>query len=135
VITSTLFLIWACLIIIRPLLVFRNLGYPDFGPLNQWKAPEYLVWAVIGCGLMLLIPDTSLKLLGINGLLILVTVYFFQGIAIVAFFFDKKKFPRFVRFILYSLIALQQLLLLVVIGMGFFDVWINFRKLRPVKEN
>lgn len=135
VITSTLFLIWACLVIIRPLLVFRNLGYPDFGPLNQWKAPEYLVWAVIGCGLMLLIPDTSLKLLGTNGLLILMTVYFFQGIAIVAFFFNKKRLPRFVRFILYSLIALQQLLLLVVIGLGFFDVWVNFRKLKPHKES
>jgi uncharacterized protein YybS (DUF2232 family) len=135
VITSTLFLIWACLIIIRPLLVFRNLGYPDFGPLNQWKAPEYLVWSVIGCGLMLLIPDTFFKLLGVNGLLILMTVYFFQGIAIVAFLFEKKRFPRFVRFILYSLIALQQLLLLVVIGLGFFDIWINFRKLRPFSEN
>ncbi len=84
---------------------------------------------------MLLIPKISLKLLGTNGLLILMTIYFFQGIAIVAFFFDKKQLPRFLRIVLYSLIAVQQLLLLVVIGLGFFDVWLNFRKLKTAKSN
>jgi uncharacterized protein YybS (DUF2232 family) len=57
------------------------------------------------------------------------TVYFFQGIAIVSFYFDKKRLPRFVRVFLYTLIALQQLILLVVIGLGFFDLWVNFRRL------
>jgi uncharacterized protein YybS (DUF2232 family) len=57
------------------------------------------------------------------------TVYFFQGIAIVAFYFEKKQFPRVVRFFLYALIALQQLILLAVIGLGFFDMWVNFRRL------
>lgn len=135
VIVSTLFLIWATLILAKPILVSRNLNYPGFGPLNLWKAPEYFVWFVIGCGLMLLIPKISLKLLGTNGLLILMTIYFFQGIAIVAFFFDKKKLPRFLRIVLYSLIAVQQLLLLVVIGLGFFDVWLNFRKLKTAKAD
>jgi uncharacterized protein YybS (DUF2232 family) len=57
------------------------------------------------------------------------TVYFFQGIAIVSFYFEKKHFPRTIRFLLYALIALQQLILLVVIGLGFFDLWVNFRRL------
>jgi uncharacterized protein YybS (DUF2232 family) len=135
VIASTLFLIWATLILSKPILVSRNLNYPGFGPLNLWKAPEYFVWVVIGCGLMLLIPKISLKLLGTNGLLILMTIYFFQGIAIVAFFFDKKQLPRFFRIVLYSLIAVQQLLLLIVIGLGFFDVWLNFRKLKTAKTD
>ena len=30
--------------------------------------------------------------------------------------------------ILYSLVALQQFVLVLVIGLGFFDVWLNFRK-------
>ena len=42
--------------------------------------------------------------------------YFFQGIAIVSFYFDKKRLPRFVRVFLYTLVALQQLVLLAVIG-------------------
>ncbi|MBW2431355.1 MAG: YybS family protein [Deltaproteobacteria bacterium] len=125
---STLFVAWTNLLIARPLLKSRSLSSPDFGPLNMWKAPEFLVWAVIGCGLALFIPVAIIKSIGINGLLILMTVYFFQGIAIVAFYFEKKRFPRMVRFFLYTLIALQHLILLAVIGLGFFDMWINFRR-------
>jgi len=125
---STLFVAWTNILIARPVLKRRSLSYPDFGPLNMWKAPEYLVWGVIGCGLALFLPSKALNTIGQNGLLILMTVYFFQGIAIVSFYFEKKRFPRFIRFFLYTLIALQHLILLAVIGLGFFDMWVNFRR-------
>ena len=125
---STLFVAWTNILLARPVLRKRSLFYPDFGPLQMWKAPEVLVWGVIGCGLALFIPITTLKVIGLNGLLILMTVYFFQGIAIVSFYFEKKRFPRVIRFFLYALIALQQLILLAVIGLGFFDMWVNFRR-------
>ena len=129
-----LFVAWASLLLARPLLKRRNLYYPEFGRLNRWRAPDALVWPVIGCGGMLLIPETGVKLVGVNGLLMLMTVYFFQGIAIVSYYFDKKRFPRALRVFLYALIALQQMVLLAVIGLGFFDVWINFRKLGVVNN-
>jgi uncharacterized protein YybS (DUF2232 family) len=125
VVASTLFISWTNLLLSKN----WNLFYPDFGSLKLWKAPELLVWIIIGCGILLLFPNKTFKILGLNGLLILITVYFFQGIAIVSFYFEKKKLPRFLRFFLYSLIALQQIILLVVIGLGFFDMWLNFRKL------
>jgi uncharacterized protein YybS (DUF2232 family) len=87
------------------------------------------VWGVIGCGLALFVPSASIKIIGINGLLILLSVYFFQGIAIVSYYFDRRKLPRLIRIFLYTLIAVQQLVLLVVIGLGFFDLWFNFRKI------
>ena len=126
---STLFVAWTNILIARPVLKRRSLSYPDFGPLNMWKAPEYLVWGVIGCGLALFLPEPTIKTIGQNGLLILMTVYFFQGIAIVSFYFEKKRLPRFIRFFLYTLIAVQHLILLAVIGLGFFDMWVNFRRL------
>ena len=129
-IASTLFVAWTSLLISRPLLKSRDLYYPDFGPLNLWKPPEHLVWGVIGCGLVLLIPSGSVKLIGLNGLIMLMAVYFFTGIAIVSFYFEKKRFPRLLRIFLYSLIALQQFVLILVIGLGFFDVWLNFRKIK-----
>jgi uncharacterized protein YybS (DUF2232 family) len=135
VIASTLIVVWATLMLARPLLRAKGFFYPDFGLLNLWKAPEPLVWAVIGAGLMLLIPDRSVKLFGVNGLIILMTVYFFQGIAIVSYYFEKKHLPRLLRFILYSLIALQQIVLLIVIGLGFFDTWLNLRKLKLNKSS
>ncbi len=130
-IASTLFVAWTSLLISRPLLKSRDLYYPDFGPLNLWKPPEHLVWGVIGCGLVLLIPSGSVKLIGLNGLIMLMAVYFFTGIAIVSFYFERKRFPRLLRIFLYSLIALQQFVLILVIGLGFFDVWLNFRKIKP----
>jgi uncharacterized protein YybS (DUF2232 family) len=125
---STLFVAWSNILLAKPLLRSRSLFYPDFGLLKMWKAPEALVWVVIGCALALFIPVTAMRIIGSNGLLILMMIYFFQGIAIVSFYFDKKRFPRFIRFFLYALIALQQLILLVVIGLGFFDMWVNFRR-------
>jgi uncharacterized protein YybS (DUF2232 family) len=62
-------------------------------------------------------------------------IYFFQGIAIVSFYFEKKRFPKILRGILYGLIALQQLVLLLVIAAGLFDVWIDFRRMKKGTEN
>lgn len=131
---STLFVAWTNLIAARPIMKRRGLSFPDFGHLNQWRAPEPLIWGVIGCGLILFLPATDIRLIGVNGLLVLLTIYFFQGIAIVSFFFEKKKLPRAIRVVLYMMIALQQLFLLVIICIGLFDMWINFRKIDTNKH-
>jgi len=76
----------------------------------------------------------TLKMIGLNGILVFFTIYFFQGIAIVSFFFDKKRFPRLLRVFLYSLIVLQQVLLFLIVGLGFFDMWLNLRKLETDRD-
>jgi uncharacterized protein YybS (DUF2232 family) len=128
-VASTLFVAWTNLIAARPIMRRRGLVYPDFGQLNHWKAPDLLIWGVIGCGLTLLVPSTGIRLIGLNGLLVLLTIYFLQGIAIVSFFFEKKNVPRGIRVFVYVMIGFQQLFLLVVICIGLFDMWINFRKI------
>jgi uncharacterized protein YybS (DUF2232 family) len=134
-IVATLFVVWSNLLLARPLLRSRDLFCPDFGTLNEWKAPEPLVWLVILSGVLILMPNQGLKLLGINGLIIMMMIYFFQGIAIVSFYFEKKQFPRLLRGILYGLIALQQLVLLLVIAAGLLDMWIDFRRMKKGAEN
>jgi len=128
-ISLTLFVSWTSLLIAKPVLKAKNIFFPDFGSLKLWKAPEFMVWIFIGCGVTLILPDNFFKILGLNGLIILMTIYFFQGIAIVSFYFEKKNVPRIFRIFLYSIVALQQLVLLSVIGLGFFDMWLNFRRL------
>jgi uncharacterized protein YybS (DUF2232 family) len=129
VIGSTLMVTWVCLLASRRLCLRQGLRFPDYGSLDRWKAPELMVWGVVGSGALLLVPSVSAKLLGLNGLIVFMVVYFFQGIAIVAYFFQKKQIPRFARGVLYGLIAIQQLVMLAVIGVGFFDTWFNFRKI------
>jgi len=128
IIGSTLFIAWVNLLMAKGILTAKGIFFPDFGALNHWKAPDALVWLLIGCGGMLLIPVNNLKIMGLNGLLVLLIVYFLQGIAVVSFYFEKKQFPRALRLFLYSLIALQQFILLIVIGLGLFDLWLNFGK-------
>ena len=65
----------------------KGIGFPDFGILNRWKSPELLIWFAIGAGALMLIPEKAMKVIGINGILILAVIYFFQGIAIVCVLF------------------------------------------------
>lgn len=130
-----IFTAWLNVLTARILLETRKLPVPGFGELKAWKAPDNLVWGAIGCVLAMFTPIMGLKFIGVNGLILLMEVYLFQGLAIIAFYFDKKKIPKFLRALIYGLIAIQQILLLVIIGIGFFDIWINFRKLGTPQDD
>jgi uncharacterized protein YybS (DUF2232 family) len=133
-IVATLFVVWSNLLLARLVLRSKELFCPDFGRLNQWKAPEHLVWVAIASGVLLLFGHPGIKMLGINGLIVIMMIYFFQGIGIVSFYFEKKQFPKILRILLYGLIAIQQPLPLVVVALGFFDIWIDFRRIRKVES-
>ncbi len=126
---ATLFTAWCNLLLAKTVFAAVGLAYPNFGPLGSWSAPEPLVWVVIGSGIMLLVPEKNILLLGLNGFLVLTTIYFFQGIAIISFFFEKKDFPPLLRYIFYGFIGMQLMMVWLVSGVGFFDMWFNFRKL------
>ena len=126
---SALFVTWVNLLMTMSLVRFKGMKMPDFGSLTLWKSPEILVWVVISGGVLLLIPVKSLKIFGLNIVIALIMIYFIQGISIVSFYFDKRKFPRILRWVLYCLIGVQQIFSMLVIGLGFFDLWIDFRKI------
>ncbi|AOY57874.1 conserved uncharacterized protein, DUF2232 [Desulfococcus multivorans] len=133
-ISSVLFMTWMTLVMAKFVAPRFGLAYPDFGRLNLWRAPEFLIWGVIGSGGILLFADGRLRMAGVNGLIILMTIYFFVGIAIVSYYLEKKQLPLFLRICVYSFIALQQIAFFLVIGIGLFDMWLNFRKLETQKE-
>jgi len=136
-ISFTLFVIWITLLASKPILKNRGLFYPDFDSLKLWKPPEFLVWGVIGCGAAFLFSSVTFKIFALNGLFILMTIYFFGGIAIVSFYFEEKHFPLGLKVSLYSLAIVFQpfvITLLLVSGLGFFDLWLNFRKLETKKS-
>ncbi len=102
--------------------------------LREWKAPEQLVWALIACGFIPFIPGLgSIRSVAFNLLLVIGALYFAQGLAVIGFFFAKNKVPRFLRGLTYVLIVFQQIFTLVVVGLGLFDLWGDFRRLRKDK--
>ena len=128
-INSYLTMVWLNILSIRKLLQKKGIIVKSIENLNQWKAPEYLVFGVIGLSVLIFFPMGVITILALNCLIILMFVYFFQGIAVVSFFFQKKSAPFALRFFFYILIAIQPLFMFLVIGFGLFDTWFNFRKI------
>ena len=102
--------------------------------LREWKTPEPLVWALIACGFALFVPAPSfVATIAVNLLLVLGACYFAQGLAVIAYFFNKNNVPRFLRGLTYVLIIFQQIFTLLVVGLGLFDLWGDFRRLHKDK--
>jgi len=104
-----------------------------FGILSTWKAPDYFVWGLIVSGISVFAASGLLRTVGINMFLVLCVIYFFQGMAIISFFFKKKGLSPLLRTIGYLIIVWY--LSVVVAVIGLFDLWADFRKISsPLKK-
>jgi len=104
--------------------------------LKEWKTADVLVWLFILSGFGLFLPaEWGLQPLAFNLFLGSLVFYFFQGLAIIAYYFHHKKIPLFLRGLGYVLIALEQVLTILVVGMGLFDLWGDFRGLNRKNLN
>ncbi len=104
--------------------------------LREWNGPEPMVWGLIVCGFVLFIPGLeALRLLAANVLLVIAAFYFAQGLSIIAYFFHKNNVPQFLRAVTYVLIAFEQIFTLLVVGLGLFDLWGDFRRLKKNNLN
>jgi uncharacterized protein YybS (DUF2232 family) len=103
-------------------------------PFHVWKLPELLIWVLIGAGALTLFAEGIAATAGFNLLLVVLAGYFLQGLAIVSHFFRKKGLPPALRTLGYLLVVTLNPLLVVVTGLGVFDLWIDFRKPRKTKD-
>jgi len=98
---------------------------------SEWILPEQMVWPLLLSGAAVVLTEGMLDVLGLNVLLVLLVIYFFQGWAIIARFFEIKNVPGILWALALLLILVQPILIGLVIGLGVFDIWIDFRKLKP----
>jgi len=96
----------------------------------EWKAPEPLVWVLILSGFIVAFADGPLAAFALNVLVVLLPVYFLQGLAVIDCFFRRKAFSPVIRTIGYLLVTLVNPLPMLVTGLGVFDLWADFRKPR-----
>ena len=103
----------------------------EAGDLKEWKSPDHMVWFLVVPSLALFLPlGWPLRVVAVNVVLACTAFYFFHGLAIVAYYFHHKKVPMFFRVLGYLLIVFEQVLTVLVIGLGFFDLWGDFRRLK-----
>ncbi len=129
IIASTLGVSWINLLVARRYCRTAAAELCTSEKLTSWKSPEFIVWFVIAGGLMVLLPVGDLKFPGINLLIVTSAIYFLQGLAIMAFFFERWKLPLFVKGFVYALLFLQQFASMATAALGLFDTWFDFRKL------
>ncbi|MBF0211464.1 MAG: DUF2232 domain-containing protein [Desulfamplus sp.] len=135
VITLLSFILWVNILFIKKILTKKGISLIELESLNLWRAPDYLVWVVIFLGILMMVFGKDIKMIAFNCIMIIMPVYFFQGIAIISFIFEKKGLPTFFQIAIYSIIAIQQVLILAIIGLGFFDTWLNFRKIGVINSS
>ena len=119
--------VWANLLLVlrvNPAQLRLRLGRKA-GVWREWKAPEHLVWPTIVCGAGLLGDFGVFSQVAINGFRVLMAIYALQGLSILSFFFDVWRVSGIFRSLAY-LMALM-LMLPLVLALGFFDLWFDFR--------
>jgi uncharacterized protein YybS (DUF2232 family) len=104
------------------------------GEFKRFKNPDQLVWVLIAAGFAMLVDNDMVALPALNVLIVLLSAYFIQGMAVMAHAFGRFAVPFFVRLIFYLLLSLQPFLTLVVAALGIFDLWGDFRTPKN-KEN
>jgi uncharacterized protein YybS (DUF2232 family) len=134
-IVGSAFVVWLNVIMSRPLFIKRNLEYPDFGALDRWQSPELMVWGLIAAGFSLFLSFSPLRLVAVNALVIMLAIYFFHGLSVLLFYLNKYRVPPWMRFGVYALILLQQILVIGVTMAGLFDQWIDLRRIHQKKPS
>jgi uncharacterized protein YybS (DUF2232 family) len=125
---AVLFTVWINLLTAKRILMKTGIVPPQLANLSEWKTPFWLIWIFLAAGALILIPHTLISFAGINLFLSISFVYLLQGFAIVSFFFEQKNISPFFRSLFYFFIAIQQILMIAITIVGFFDIWIDFRK-------
>lgn len=145
--TSTLFFLLPSLLINGTLIstslnivilkrwLIRQGCFKQWGDFTRWSLPEGWIWFLIVLGAVFFfnqygVHQTWVQWLTLNLLLIHVLIYFFQGAAILAFYW-KKSIPPLMRLLGYVIFFfLFQVVIVLMTLAGIFDFWFDFRKLK-----
>ncbi|MGP0564601.1 MULTISPECIES: DUF2232 domain-containing protein [unclassified Nitrospina] len=114
---------------------YRLGGLFENADLTRLMIPDNWVWFfIVGTGCAVL-GEGYLQALGLNLFIVLGGLYFLQGLAIFLHILKEKSIPKFFWYLAFLLIFTQPLLIGLVGGLGLFDIWVDFRKIRtPLPE-
>jgi hypothetical protein len=107
----------------------RWAAWPQLYALSRWRTPDWVIWLLIASGFGLFMPHGDVAAVAGNFFAVVIACYFGQGLAIVSYFFQRFGLPRGLRVATYLVIALQQIAAGLVVALGIFDLWGDFRQL------
>jgi hypothetical protein len=98
-----------------------------------WKTPDHLVWPTLISAFLLVLEVPGTYVISLNVFRVLMALYAIHGLAIISAFLYFWRIKPIYRPIIYVLSV--SLILPLVIGLGFFDLWLNFRQRFFMKMN
>lgn len=128
-VAGSLLLAWANLVLSRRTSLAAGEPAEAQARLSLFKLPESLVWVLILAGAVIWFGEDWWFWGAVNVLLVLGVAYFFQGLAVLVYWLEKKNAPRILRLGVYALLAVEAFLAILVALAGLFDIWFNFRRL------
>ncbi len=96
-------------------------------PLSQWRAPDALVWLLILGGFGAFFAQGLAFQVAVNLLTVTIPIYFLQGFAVVAHFFQRRGVAPALRVLGYMMMVIVSPLPAIITGIGIFDLWVDFR--------
>lgn len=129
-VTITFSTIWLNIMLANWLL--KKTGAPAWGDLSQWRLPEYLVWVFIGAGIFLFIPG-AMSTLGLNLMIIMVTLYFMQGFEVFNHLCRRWAVPDTIRVLGLFFLVIQAYGFILLALLGLADIWADFRKPKKIE--
>ncbi len=115
--------------------ILVRLGYRarKITPFSQWRVPESMVWGFIGGALLLLLLHRYRPLLiaGMNLTYFFSLIYLIQGVAILFYLTRRWRFPWYLKLVVLLFLGLEfPFIFFMIITLGIFDTWFDFRKLK-----
>lgn len=136
-IIPSLVFVFTLLAVVLNFLIGRRLirGRHSFAHVHnvaRFRLPDSTVWGLIGSGLAFffgryIFHAGWMVVLAINCLIGILSLYFFQGMAVAVYFIQGIRFPLARTFAYVAIILFFQTAGLALVGIGVADVWVNFR--------
>lgn len=128
--TMTIGTVWLNILLANWLL--KKTGGTDWADLNQWQLPYPMVWLFIAAGIMLFIPG-DMNTVGLNLMMVMVTLYFMQGFAVMNFLCVKWSVPNAFRGLIIFFLVIQAFGFVLLTLLGLADIWADFRKPKTIE--
>jgi uncharacterized protein YybS (DUF2232 family) len=93
---------------------------------NRFRNPEWLVWPTLGSAALYAFAEHAPYYIGLNLFKLLMVFYAFQGLSILGFLMTRNGIAGLGRILIFSVALFLALPL--VLALGFFDLWFDFRK-------
>jgi len=122
---SAISVVWANMALAGWLLKRRS--YPSWPDFKEWRLPEPMVWPLIVAGFLLFAPGWA-NVAAVNAVLVLLTLFQIQGVAILLHLLERWSVPQPVRLFIFLILIIQAYGIILLSLLGIADIWADFRK-------